>query len=160
MHRIIVLLIPTLLLATTTTTAVHATDTCPTGGVPDACFDGLCTPYLGVPPEYGGDVCCDPTAGRCVPPGPEGCVDETRSYVCHHGLVDAASGEVQCMFGTYQINAGDPPPAADEQPLCCNDNGCTVVVAGCEGGGGWIGYCYGDLLIMDDGTAHCFQEDC
>lgn len=160
MHRFILALLAPALLLTTTITPVYATDTCPAGDTPDACFEGLCAPYLGVPPEYSGDVCCDPSAGWCVEPGPEGCMRGTTAYDCDYGQVDAASGQVQCMFGTYQINAGDPPPAADEQPLCCNDNGCTVVVAGCEGGGGWIGYCYGDMLIMEDGSAYCYQEDC
>lgn len=158
MQRIILSLFTTVLLLTAT--SVQATDTCPDGDAPDACLHGLCDPYLGPPPAYGDDICCDPSAGWCVEMGPRGCPPSQDTYDCDYGQVDAASGEFHCLFETYQVNAGDPPPAADEQQLCCNDGGCTIATAGCEGGGGWLGYCYGDLLIMEDGSAHCYQDDC
>ncbi len=158
MQRIILALVaPVLLLAAT---SVQATPTCTNGNAPDACFNTLCDPYLGPPPVYSADICCDSSEGWCVEEGPLGCTRGQETYYCDYGQVDAASGEVHCFFETYQVNAGDPPPAAGEQQLCCTDNGCTIFVAGCEGGGGWIGYCSGDLLIMEDGAAHCYQEDC
>lgn len=158
MNRIILSLFASALLLSAT--SVEASETCPGGEPPDACFNGLCDPYLGPPPTFADDVCCDESTGWCVEPGPRGCARGQETYYCDYGQVDAASGQVQCFFETYQILPGDPPPAADEDPLCCNDDGCTLWVAGCEGGGGWVGYCYGDMLIMDDGTVHCYQEDC
>jgi len=157
MNRIIlILLTPLILLAAP---SVKATDNCSAGDPPDACFSGMCTPYLGPPPVFAGDVCCDVSAGWCEAEGTRGCSPLQTAHYCEYGQTNAASGEVECFFETYQIDAGDPPPAATEQPLCCTDNGCTIPVAGCEGGGTWIGYCSGDLLIMEDGSAHCF-EDC
>lgn len=138
--------------------SVEASETCPTGQAPDACLHGLCTPFLGLPPALDTEICCD-AAGVCTEAGPRGCWQQSE-YHCEYGEIDPASGQLECMFGTWEVLAGDPPPAADEQQLCCNGGGCTIAVAGCEQGGGWIGYCYGDLLIMEDGSAHCYQEDC
>ncbi|MEM7160673.1 MAG: hypothetical protein AAF799_47995 [Myxococcota bacterium] len=165
MNRIIASLFASALLATTASAEASSSEasssgTCTTEDTRDACFSGQCSPYLGPPPTYADDVCCDDRSGTCMEPGPRGCTRGQTPYYCDYGQVDAATGQVECFFETYEVTPGGPVPAADDEALCCNDNGCTVWVVGCEDGGGWVGYCYGDELIMEDGTVHCYNEEC
>lgn len=154
------LIFPLLAVTTLLTLSSVEADACPAGQTPHACAHGLCDPYVGPPPLLDADLCCDESSRSCTLPGPRGCPATMPAYHCDHGELDPTNGQVQCYFEVLPVTAADPPPqAADDDLLCCNDNGCTIHTVGCEeDGGSWLGHCYGDMLILEDGTAYCYPE--
>ena len=121
---------------------------------PDVCSAALCTPWVGTAPTYDASVCCD-TTNTCYSFG-RGCASGQTEYHAYYGELEST--------GTVRVYMELAPRAtsSDSTNFCCNgaNNTCTIYVGGCDGSNEYTAWCDGDVLILDDGSAYCYQDDC